>query len=358
MFLTIITFVIILGLIILIHELGHFIAAKLAGVKVEEFAIGFPPRILTFKRGETHYSINLIPFGGYVRLLGEDGKSDDRRSFSQQSALKRFFILISGVLGNFILAWVAISISFYLGASPIVTDPVKYGAVSYDQKVFVAEVVDNSPAKEAGLEFGDIIVLGNGINFQNIDDFQKFTKENAGQNINLLIKRGKNEITRDIKLRKENSDGALGVVVVEDAKMKYGWWKIPFISFVETGKTIGIIVKLFALLLRDIFVTGRVSPDIAGPVGIYNLTGQAVGLGFLFLLKFIALLNINIGILNILPFPALDGGRLIFLAIEVLRKGKKLSAKIENAVHSAGFLILIVILILLTYRDIIKLFKS
>src|SRR4030042_560724 len=174
MIVTIITFIIVLGLIILIHELGHFIAAKLSRVKVEEFAIGFPPRLMSFKKGETKYSINLIPFGGYVRLLGEDGKSDDLRSFSQQSSLKRFFILTSGVLGNFILAWLAITVSFYLGASPIVTDPAKYGGMSYDQKVFVAEVVDNSPAKEAGLEFGDIIISANGINFQNTDEFQQF----------------------------------------------------------------------------------------------------------------------------------------------------------------------------------------
>jgi regulator of sigma E protease len=357
MLLTIIIFIIILGIIILIHELGHFIAGKLAGVKVEEFALGFPPKLISIKRGETKYSLNLIPFGGYVRLLGEDGKSHDPRSFSEQSKGKRFWIIISGVLGNFILAWVAIMLSFYLHAAPLVTNPENYGGKGYDTKIFIAQVMKDSPAEKSDLKFGDIILAADGTTFQNVNDFQEFTKKSIGQTINFQIKRGDAQIQKNIRLRSDPEKGALGVVVTEDSKIQYPWWKVPFISFIETGKTFGIIIKLFANLIKDLFVTGKVSADVAGPVGIYNLTGQAIALGFLFLLKFIALLNINIGILNLLPFPALDGGRLIFLGIEFLRRGKKISSKIENAIHSAGFVILIVLLILITYRDIIKLFK-
>jgi regulator of sigma E protease len=357
MILTIVIFIIILGIIILIHELGHFLAGKLAGVKVEEFALGFPPKLISFKRGETKYSINLIPFGGYVRLLGEDGKSQDPRSFNKQSLGRRFWIVISGILGNFILAWFAIMLSFYLGAAPIVSNPEKYGGMIYDTRIFIAQVVEDSPASKTDLRFGDVIYSSDGIVFRTANEFRDFTKKNAGRTMSFEIKRGNNVLTKDIQLRTDLIKGALGVVVTEDSKIHYPWWKVPLTSFVETGKTIGLIVKLFGNLIKDIFISGKVSADVAGPVGIYNLTGQAVILGLLFLLKFVALLNINIGILNMIPFPALDGGRLIFLLVEFLRGGKKINPKVENAIHSTGFVVLIVLLLLITYRDIINLFK-
>lgn len=361
--LTVIVFILILGLFIFVHELGHFVFAKRAGIKVEEFGFGFPPRIFGIKRGETVYSLNLLPLGGFVKIFGEDRpekrNSKDKRAFYNHSIKTRAKILIAGVAMNFLLAAFLLCFGYWLGLPAMIEDN---ETVNLDNaKVQIAQVAYNSPAEQVGTKIGDTIKE---LKFENqrleinkIEDVQNFVRDYKGKEIVMVIQRGDEILEKTLIPRIEHpeNEGPLGVALARTAIISYPWYLAIYKGFKSTiGLTWLIITALFGIFW-ELFTRGQLTAEIAGPVGIYNLTGQATKLGFIYVLQFAALLNINLAIINSLPFPALDGGRLLFLAIEKI-KGSPVSHKVEGIAHTAGFIILILLMIAVTWRDIIRLF--
>ena len=355
-FLTIFVFILILGVLIFAHEFGHFIYAKRAGVKVQEFGFGFPPRIYGKKHKGTIYSINAIPLGGFVKIYGEEGEGVGKKdSFTSRSVLQRFKILVAGVFFNILLAIFILSIYFWMGGPTIVSLPTNYTSpskVTFETMVWQTD--NDSPAQKAGLEQGDVLV---GINGQKVTDFSVVSdtvKKNPNQTINLEVTRQKEDKNLTILIADKNGQGFLGVQAIENyTSAHYPWWKVPYIAVVETAKIIWIILTFLFIYLKNLFVKAEVPKDLAGPVGIFILTREAVKLGIAEILRFTALLSINLAIINILPLPALDGGRVLFLIIEKVR-GKKVTPKVENIVHTIGFAALIVLILLITYQDVLK----
>lgn len=331
-----------IAILILVHEFGHFIAAKFFNVKVEEFGFGFPPRLFSKKIGETRYSFNLLPFGGFVRLLGESPiaevpEEDKPRSFSHQKAWRRATIIVAGVVMNFLLGWFILSGLFLFGTA---------------QPVGITAVLPDSPAEQVGLKPGDII-----LGFDRAEDFISFVNENRGAEIRLNVKRGEETLTLNVVPRAEvpPGQGALGVGVGE-----LGFPKLNFLASIGQGFltaiaiSITILVALFNLVI-GIF-TGQVAIEqFVGPVGIFQVASQAGGLGIAFLFNLVALISLNLMVLNIFPFPALDGGRLLFLLIEKI-KGSPISPKRESAIIAAGFIFLLLLMIAITIKDIVYLF--
>ena len=350
--LTIIVFIIILGLLIFVHEFGHFIAAKISKVKVEEFAFGFPPRLISIKRGETRYSINLIPLGGYVKLFGEEEEIKKPKSFYGKSVAIRVAIVVTGVLMNFILAIILMTIGFSVGMTPLVSDPATLGGQK-ESKVMVVYVQPDSPAAKVGLEQGEIL---NG--FSSVSDLQNFTRSHPGEQVNLSVEKP-NKDPENIRVNlSSDKEAPLGVGVVSITKVKQPVWMAFWTSIKETGKVVGTLFVFLWEILKSVFTTGRAGPaaeGVVGPVGLFNFTSQALKIGWIYVLQLVALLSVNLGIINILPFPALDGGKALFLGLEGIFRKKVVRQEVENIIHLVGFALLILLIIAITYRDIVHL---
>ncbi len=354
-FATIFIFILILGLLIFVHEFGHFLAAKKIGCKVEEFGFGFPPRILGKKIGETLYSLNAIPIGGFVRIWGEEGaktkeEQKDPRLFTNKRIWQRFLVLFSGVLMNFILAMVLITLAAVIGMPTVLSGQRIKGKIT-NEKIQITEISPHSPAETAELKVGDTI-----LGFTQISDLQAYTEENLGKTITLKIRRGTEEQEVSITPRTKipAGEGPLGVGLVKTGIVRYPWYYAPWVGLKTSVNLTIQMIYLFGLLLKNLIAKGVLIFDISGPVGIAVLTGEAARLGFIYLLQLTVLLTINLAIINILPFPALDGGRLLFLVFEKI-KGRKISQKVENIVHNIGFAILIFLMIAVTFNDIYRL---
>jgi len=394
----VIVFIIILGVLIFVHELGHFVTAIRNGIKASEFGFGFPPRIIGFQflyknskrnkwrivwgnkdgddenekedleeahekkfRGGTIYSLNWIPLGGFVKIKGENGESKDEDSFASKSAWVRTKVLAAGVIMNFVLAWFLISIVFMIGA------PQAFDANDNsvpNAKIQISEVSSDSPAQLADIKVGDEIAKnqvspsGENIKLASVEEVQNYIKDNAGKEINLNIVRGDENL--DIKVTPREvapeREGLLGVNLVQTQIIRYPWYQAFWEGLKLTYELILAILIALGGIIKSLFMGNGVGADVAGPIGIAVLTKQVTGLGIVYILQFAALLSINLGIINILPIPALDGGRILFVIIEKI-KGSPVSHKIEQAFHSIGFLLLIFLLILVTFKDVMKFIK-
>lgn len=334
--------VLFLSFLIVIHELGHFLAARFFNLRVDEFGIGFPPRIFSRKKKETRYSLNLLPLGGFVKIHGESGPGDEKpeepeRSFYHQRASKRAVIIAAGVVMNFLAGWLVLSIVFSLGLP---------------KAILVTEVSADSPAAIAQIKEGDVIVG----EYESLESFIGFVNENKGRELTLTFLRDGGEFTETLvpRISPPEGEGALGVGLVEVGAERQGILK----SFIEGGKAaVAITGEIFSVLFR--LVSGAVVGDfepfssVAGPVGIFAVLGHAGKLGGVYFLQLLGLISLNLAVLNIMPFPALDGGRLLFIGIEKI-KGSPVNRKIENWVNAVGFSLLILLLILITIRDIAR----
>ena len=355
-FLTIVVFILILGVLIFAHESGHFIFAKRAGVKVQEFGFGFPPRVFGKKYKGTIYSLNAIPLGGFVKIFGEEGEGTNQKdSFAFRSPWQRFTILFAGVLFNLIFAVLILSIYFWLGGPTIVTEPTRYTDSSkVTSETMVWEADKGSPADSAGIIQGDVILEINGQQIKDFSLVQDIVRKNPNQKINLKIRREKEGKNFEITLADKNNQGFLGIKAIENyTSAHYPWWKVPYIAAAETVKIIWVIVSILGLYLKNLIFKAQAPSDLAGPIGIFVLTREMIKLGAQEVLRFIALLSINLAIINILPLPALDGGRILFIMIEKIR-GRRVTPKIENLTHSIGFAALILLIILISWHDVIK----
>ncbi len=362
---TIIVFVVILGILIFVHELGHFIAAKKMGVRVEEFGFGFPPRIFGIKRGETEYTINWIPIGGFVKMTGQSdfevndhGKAKaDPRSFVSKKPWRRVIILCAGVGMNFLLAAVLLSIGFMVGLPSAVGDNLPAGARVSDQRIQILAATSGSPAEAAEFRSGDTILSLDEVAPESVVAVQEYVQQSIDRPVTVKIERGTEIIDKEVTPRGDapEGEGPLGITLAETARVSFPWYQAIWQGIKATGDLTVQIVVAFGKLIGSLFTTGQVSGDVAGPIGIAVLTGQVTKLGFVYVLQFTALLSINLAIINILPFPALDGGHLLFLLIEKIRGGKTMKqAKVENIIHLVGFAFLLLLIALVTYRDLGK----
>ena len=349
----ILLFIVALALLILSHEFGHFICAKLSKTKVEEFGFGFPPRIFGIKKGETVYSINWIPFGGFVKVLGEDSADKQAGSFASKPIYIRAIILAAGVFFNLVLAWILFSVVFMAGAPSSVDDDA-FGIVT------ILEVQKGTPAEEIGLLPGDkiqrLFFEGEILESDNVIYVQEFISKHKGQEIEMEILRGK-ELIKVIAIPNPNPPEGVGALGI--AMDKIGIVSMPFHKAVWNGAKDTVfltvlITKAFANLITDLVTGAGAAIQVAGPIGIVNMVGTASEFGLVYVIQFIALLSINLAIINMIPFPALDGGRLLFLAIEAIKRSP-INPKITMVANSIGFFILVALMLLITFQDIIRL---
>jgi len=345
---TIIAFVLVLSLLVLVHELGHFTVAKLTGIRVEEFGLGYPPRLFTIaRRGDTEYTINAIPFGGFVRMLGEEDPSHPD-SFAAKSKLVRAGALLAGPLMNVVLAFL-----LFIGVGLIGFD-IPVGSVN------IVGVAPGSPAAEAGLQEGDTILSIDGLTVRNTYELSRYTRERLGEEVALSIKRGEETLPVHLTPRQEPpvNEGPMGVIIqtvdiVGADKLRYSLWKaIPM-----AGR---MIVDVIAAIFSGVasMIQGVIAPDIRGPVGIAAVTGEIAKSGLVALTQFTAFLSIQLAIFNLLPFPGLDGGRLAFVALEALRGGKRVAPEKEGFIHLVGLAILIGLMLIVSYQDVVRLLSG
>ena len=352
---TIITFIVILGLLVFVHEFGHFIMAKRAGMKVEEFGFGFPPRLFGIRKGETIYSINWIPLGGFVKILGENGESTDSRSFSSKGFWARLSVLVAGVTMNVIFAWFLIAIGMTIGLPTVIGegDSLPANAHVGPASVSILEVRQNSPAAAAGFKIGDSIYKVDDTPVSSIEQVQNLTKSRAGTPTKFELHRGNEVLDKTVtpRVNPPAGEGALGVALSSVAKVSYPWYSSAYRA---VGATIGLAwatISAFGQIITQWIHHQPVSQALSGPVGIAVLTRDVAQLGLIYLLQFTAVLSINLAIINIVPFPALDGGRVLFLIIEAVRR-KKLDPKAEGYANAIGFSLLILLMIFVTIKDV------
>lgn len=355
---TIIIFIITLSILVLVHEFGHFLMAKKMGVKVEEFGIGLPPKLFGIKKGETLYSVNLLPIGGFVKLYGEeyDGAplSQTNRTFVNKKPWQKTLIVLGGVIGNFLLGWVIFSFLVTQGV-PVPTD-----------KVIVDKVNINSPAEIAGLKEKDVISEiflptspDKALELTSSNTFISETKKFAGKQIKLLILREKQQKIIYVvpRINPPKGEGPLGISITSYIEKKYPWYTAPYFGLIEASKITLKIASELGKMLYGFVTFQKQNVDVAGPIGIANLADQAVKFGRNAFLEFLALLSFNLAIMNILPFPALDGGRLVFVLYEGFTK-KRPNKNFEKYTNIIGFVMLLSLAAVITVNDVIKLFNK
>jgi regulator of sigma E protease len=348
---TIVSFLAVIVVLILAHELGHFITAKASGVGVIEFGLGFPPRLVGIKRGETLYSLNLIPLGGFVKLAGEEDPSVPG-SLAGRSIKTRLLVLSAGSLMNLLLPILLFSIAFMV-PHDLVVEP-----------LVVKEVAANSPAASAGIEPGDTLLGINGKLINNFSEFQRYVYLHLGKKITLLVKHS-DATTEEIQViprwQPPEGEGAIGIE--RDIEFALSNRTIvsqhePFWKAISMGA--GECIETFVLFKNGIesMIIGAAPVEVAGPVGIAQITGEVAKAGISPLLEFAAFLSINLGIINIFPLPALDGGRIVFVLLEWVRRGKRVPARTEGMIHLIGFALLMVFFVAITYQDIIRIISG
>lgn len=344
---TIISFILVFTGIILAHEFGHFITAKLSGVKVEEFGLGYPPRIFGIKRGETVYSVNWLFIGGFTKMVGEEDPSSPR-SLASKSRATRALVLSAGAIINALLPFILFSVAYM----------VPHNIVS--GQVTVQEVADASPAASAGIVPGDIILSVNGKTIDNQVDLSRYIEMNLGKETTLVVQTPQSTVetvTLVPRWKPPEGQGAMGVTIQLEnmavSKKGESFFRSIQLGVSETFQT----MVLFKNAILSLFV-GTSSMQLTGPVGIAQLTGEAAQAGISPLLEFAGFLSMSVAIMNLLPLPALDGGRLFFVFLEWVRRGKRVSPQTEGRVHLVGFLLLIGLAVVVTYQDIARIISG
>jgi regulator of sigma E protease len=360
MILTIIIIVLTLIILMALHEFGHFVFAKWFKIPVEEFGIGYPPRIVGKKIGETTYTINWLPFGAFVKILGEDNDTDNPNSFANQKMWKRALVLVGGVVSFWVIAVILFSLILGVWGLPAQVDDNENNP---EARVLISLVEPQSPAEKAGLMPYDAIVAvkdtqGVIVEINRAQQVIDFTKQHQGQQIILTIARdGQNqEIAITPRVVTTENQGAMGIGLVKAVMMKSAWYRAPYDGFLLTVHqtkliavtTVGAIVSL----IKGEKVLGL---KLSGPIGVGSIMAQALGSGVGVYLTYVIAITIWMALFNLLPIPALDGGRLLFLLIEAIRR-KPMTAKIEQTITGVFFLLLVGLMAIVTIKDIIGLF--
>lgn len=362
----------VLSFLIFIHEAGHFVTARFFKVRVQEFGIGFPflGRIFSFKRGETIYSINWLFFGGFVQLYGEDSGSESMgpESFAAQNVWKRIAIAGAGVVVNILFA--VLVFTFLMATSNFKLDmsapfDIKFPFGQQTEYVLITGVEKNSPASEAGLKFLDKVTKVGEQDVATVSDLQNYVKEHKGEEVYLSVKNLKEDSEREVavtpRVNPPAGQGALGVGLDKGIELKYA--SLPdkvFVGFLHSANLIVLQTVGLRNFIGQSFQEGSIEPiasKASGPVGVVAALGILVqnsgDQAITTLLTLMALISLMLGIGNLLPIPAVDGGRLAFFYIEALT-GKKVSAKVENLIHGVGFVILLGLIVLISINDVIR----
>ncbi len=397
---SIIIFILILGALVFVHEFGHFLVAKAFGVRVDEFALGFPPRLFAWKPkgSETTYALNLLPLGGYVKIFGENPDEaslkgpEKKRSLANKPKYAQLLVLIAGIVANILFAWLLISGGFMVGLPVSVSD--SYADAVRDAETVVREVVPGSPAAAAGFLPGDVLVYleatpevpgnvvgidgrtpkeilrGSGVTPTSVRRLIGFHPD---ESISVLVKRlGKTqtatgnaflEVTPRVSMKADAGTGAvlddapratIGIVMDEIGTLKLPWHRALWEGIFFTKNIVVMTAEQIVQFLGQVFAGQANMDQVSGPVGIAGQVGEARDLGFAYLLSFTAFISVNLALLNLVPFPALDGGRMLFVCIEAVIR-RPIKPIIANWLNGLGFLLLILLMIVVAYHDIVKL---
>lgn len=366
----ILIFIVVLAILVLVHEFGHFIVAKKSGIKVTEFGLGFPPKLWSKTYGETEYSINAIPFGGFVRIFGEDPNDESlsgperARAISSKPRYIQAAVLFAGVFFNILFAWLLISTGYLVGL-PSSVDHVGPGTVE-NIHLTVTSIAPGSPASKSTLKAGDQIISLASESQKKDYLIEEITASNVS---NFIEAHGKEGVVFDLtrageRVTTEPIVGVEGIIpgkiAIGIAMDDIGTLRLPFFTaFYQGAKDVGNLFVLTASGLGDLiskaFVGKANLSEVTGPVGIVGLVGEVTKLGFVYLMSFTALISINLAVINLLPFPALDGGRLVIVAIEAIIR-RQISPKITNILNGVGFVTLILLMLVVTIHDVMKLF--
>lgn len=363
---TIVAFLLILGVLIFVHELGHYMVAKWTGMRVDEFAIGFPPRLASWKRGETRYALNLIPFGGYVKIHGEnpEHQDEDPRSFDKKSVWARIAVIVAGVAMNLLFALVILTIAFSVGFVSVAQDLTKVpGAVVKQSEVLIADVQEGGAAAAAGLKAGDSIrsitpkATGEVQAITTISQLTETTKaDQAANNREVMIAITRDGVSQDISATLAAEGTPLGVYIQPYQVVQVPAWRAVGVATKEIGTITQITWDALKGFGQKLLFRAELDPNVSGPVGIYQATGAATRAGAVPTLFLVVALSVNLALLNILPIPALDGGKLLFLIIELLARKRVVARRWESAITFGGFVLLIGLILVLSVRDVIRLF--
>lgn len=340
--LTILVALIFLSLLVMVHEVGHFLAGRFVGIHPEEFSIGMGPKLLGFSRKGTQFSVRALPIGGYVKFLGEDERSDDERAFSNASVWKRMAVIVAGPTMNILLAVVLLAV-FYMG----------YGV--YEEVPEILEVVENSPAERAGLLPGDSIIKVDDISVEGmeareaVETIRNAIRQKGSNELKIVVRRNGKDINIKVVPEYNEESGSYVIGIVFGRIRRYGLIQATGMAFNSVGKLTLMMVDA----LRGLIFKGQGLNEVMGPVGIVSEIGKAVEAGMQQLLLLAVMISLNLGIINLIPFPALDGGRIALLLVEGVR-GKPLEPEKEGFIHFIGFVVLILLMVLVTYHDITR----
>ncbi len=402
--LTLLIFIAVLAILVLSHEFGHFVFARLFGMKVEEFGFGFPPRLLGIRRktvtpphghppagveslsppsqggtqgvlakrwqivwgnknvkalekeeslpGGTVYSFNWLPLGGFVKIKGEDGGTSDQDSFAAKAWWKKSVVLVAGVGMNILVGVVLISLGYMVGL-PTALDGIKDVSKIADRHVEVVQILPGKPAAAAGIVEGDRIVAVGALNNPRLDELRAYVDAHKDETIPVTIIRGPETIIKQIHptVYADTGKGGLGVGIVELGTVRFPWYQAIARGAVTTVQYLKTIITSFYYLLKDLFSGAGLSAGVSGPVGIAVMTGHVARLGWVYLTQFIAMLSLNLAVLNILPIPALDGGRLLFVIIGKIFR-RPIKTRYEQLAHAIGFALLLLLVVAVTVKDL------
>lgn len=376
---TTVVFLLVLSLLVVVHEWGHFYIAKKSGMKVHEFGLGFPPRVFgaykdengkwkfVFKKNKnqndeyvsTLYSFNWLPLGGFVRIKGENGeKSNEKDSFGYQKFYKKAAVLVAGVVMNIALASVLLGFGFLIGIPSDITGVTEFTDGAYISEgpwVTVQQVKENSVAEEQGVVFSDRLVKLNNKEIKSTQSFIDFVKNTQDKNITVDVEH-EGKLTQKIFTLQGNpgDNSRLGAAISDVAIIKYPWYLALYKGITSAfSALIGIYIAFF-VLIKELLLGNGLAFEVSGPVGIASIVGQSARMGVQYLVQVTAMISLSLAAINILPIPALDGGRLVFVVIEKITK-KPVPFKYEQLAHAIGFLLLMVLIIVVTYKDITNL---
>lgn len=345
---TIIAFLAIFSLVLFVHEMGHFLVAKLAGVQVEEFGFGYPPRLLRLGRWRgTEYTINAIPMGAFVRVVGDENPADPG-SLAQRNAWLRGAFLAAGPVMNVLLA----ALLFALSATVGVLTPVEGSGVG------VYYVAPGSPAQSAGLRVGDTILAVDSLPVNSVEELKGYVNTRLDREVALTVQRDQKVLPAPIRLVPRSvhpeDQGAMGIVPGDPlARVSYPIWRAAWMGVKQTVWTVLSIISGLVAMVR-----GLVPADLSGPIGIAQMTAQVARSGLSQLIEWTAFLSVNLFIINLLPFPALDGGRLVFVALEIIRGGRRIDPKKEGLVHLMGMALLLALFFVISYFDLLRVVRG